>query len=151
MTPGIYDAMITGNGLGATMGGSAYAAIHCDCEGEPITAKVFLTEKAAGMARKSLALCGFDIDKQHLSDLRNNGLLAGRPVKLSIDEDPKYGIQANIFLGELTEKKVDDLTKALRSAKSDKPAKKEKSAAKVVDEAHGHDMPPLTEGDDIPF
>ena len=152
MTPGIYDAVITGNGIACTQGGSAFAAIHCDCEGEAVTAKIFLTEKAAGMARKSLSVCGFDIDKTHLSELSKPGLLAGNKVKLSFEEHAQYGLQANIFLGELTEKKVDALTKALRSAKGGDDKKKPgKSPKKVVEEATGgDDMPPL-EDDGIPF
>jgi len=55
--------------------------------GEVIGALIFLTPKAASMARAQLKSCGFDADTQSLADLANNDhLLDGNLIDVESDE-----------------------------------------------------------------
>lgn len=69
------------------LGDKLAIGIKCDAGGESVEALIFITEKAMGMARRALKLCGFDCDKHDLVllDLQP-GLLAGNKVPLLIDE-----------------------------------------------------------------
>jgi hypothetical protein len=57
---------------------------------ETITAYVYLTEKAMGMARKSLKAIGFDPDNESLQTLVDNPIkLIGREASLTIAEEQR--------------------------------------------------------------
>lgn len=89
-------------------------------DGDTTDVLIFLTEKSMGIARRSLRLCGFDPDKQSLSDLTDNPeLLKGRKVSI-LAEEWNGKIRANIMLNpEPTKKRVHALDSMLRAAKSD--------------------------------
>jgi len=56
-------------------------------EGDNLEVLVWLTSKSMGIARRALALCGFDCDKESLCDLADNRrLLAGKRVDILIEE-----------------------------------------------------------------
>lgn len=117
---GVYDAEIVSTGLGSTNKDSAYVSVLCRIEDDQISAKIWLTEKSMGMAKKALKLCGFDIEKQELSALRDDPfVLAGKSIKVEITEDPKYGMQANVLLSDLSDAKIKKLTQSLRKSKAD--------------------------------
>lgn len=116
---GDYKASIISHGLATTPGGSEYIAIRLGVEGEEIVAKIWLTEKSYGMARRQLKMCGFDIDAMDLSELHaNKELLAGNVVPIEVKDEGKYGLQANIATATPVSKdRMGAITARLRSAK----------------------------------
>jgi len=87
-------------------------------EGDETQCMIWLTEKAMGIARAQLRLCGFDIDKQNLSVLQDEPfLLAGKTVPI-ITEDFKGNLRSTIMLNSAPGKKrCHELTTMLRAAK----------------------------------
>ena len=129
--PGIYNATIINNGMAATPGGSEYVALRCafdelDENGDSVVmvAKVWLTEKSMGIARGQLRLCGFDCDTQDIEELNlNPDLLRNVRIKLDVQDKPKYGLQASVFMGQdIGRDRMARITSALRAAKkNDEP------------------------------
>jgi hypothetical protein len=116
-------------------------AVSIQCEtpsGEKCEALIFLTEKAMNMARRSLKVCGFDVDAHLLEEIDTNPtLLAGNLVPLMVDEW-NGKIQVKIDLDSRADKgALMSATSKLRAAK--------KRASDLGDEP-----PPLTD-DEIPF
>lgn len=86
--------------------------------GEAADARIYITEKSYGMARRALKMCGFDIDKQNLSELDiKPDLLAGNYVPLIVSE---YNGKTTVGIdldSRASAAKLDDLTKKLRAVK----------------------------------
>jgi len=116
-------------------------AVSISCEtpsGDKCDALIFLTEKAMNMARRSLKVCGFDIDTHDLEELdANPTLLAGNIVPLMVDEW-NGKMQVKIELDSRADKGV------LMSATAKLRAAKKKSADL------GDEPPPIGD-EEIPF
>ena len=133
---------------------------------------IWLSQKAMGMARKSLKAVGFDIDKRNLSELEGqDGMLAGNKCQIDVrsEEYPigsgKYNLKCafiNPIPEPLGKARFDKLTQALRDAKKDDepaakttPKKKETPAERVMtpDEKAEHErlLNAQAEKEDIPF
>jgi hypothetical protein len=69
------------------LGDSMAVALQVEAEnGEPHEVLIFVTEKAANMARRQLKIAGFDVDARDLEELdANPRLLAGRVVPLKFE------------------------------------------------------------------
>ena len=90
---------------------------------------IWLSQKAMGMARKSLKAVGFDIDKYDISDLEANGeALAGNKCSIDVrsEEYPagsgKYNLKVafiNPLYEPLSKERSAKLTDLLRKAKKD--------------------------------
>lgn len=92
--------------------------VRCDVNGETADATIYMTEKALGMSRRALKVCGFDIDKNDLSmlDIKPT-LLAGNPVPLMVDEwNGKTQIKIDID-GRAEKAALEAMTKQLRAVK----------------------------------
>ena len=125
------------------LGDKLVVALQCETEeGEQCFANVFITPKSAGMARRALKTCGFDIDAQPLSVLDENPtLLSGRKVPLLVDEW-NGRMTISIDLDARAEKAVlDKATAAMRAVKKDKESEPEPSGPGEPVEDYG----------DIPF
>lgn len=102
--------------------GKPCIVFHMAARNDRVSCTVWLTEKAANIAKKSLKLCGFDIDKHSVMELdENQTLLAGNKVEIEISINGNY-INGNIVLGSAkleksTATKFDEL---LRSGSDDK-------------------------------
>ena len=87
----------------------------CD---DTIDALIWLTEKGFGMARASLKVCGFDVDKESLSLLEDNPTyLAGKTVPIVVEE---YNgrMRASIVLNaKPTKTQIEKIEKGLREVK----------------------------------
>lgn len=129
MEIGLYEGVITDNDVRAR-NGKDYIHIGVEVDDgygkkESHIVKVWLTtDKAKQMARKSLKMCGFDIDNNDIELLQDDRkFLAGNSVPIEISENPPYGKQANIALGDdkpVEKPRLTSLTHSLRSLKSDK-------------------------------
>lgn len=118
LTPGLYDATIKSHSVGATQTGTPYVRLACEAAGEEVPVFIYLSQKAMGMARASLKKCGFDCDKQELSELRDKpGLLAGTKVAITFEDDEQYGARGQILLSSIDDKRLKELTGQLRSVK----------------------------------
>lgn len=123
--PGTYDGAVVRTSLGATRGGTSYAAIRVQPTDngtplEEIVATIWLTEKSMKMARAALKKCGFDPDTKSLRELQDHPhALANNPVQIEVEEDDRGQIRANIALGKMTDSKIEELTEAIRRAKKD--------------------------------
>lgn len=110
--------------------------IVASTEDGAVTPLVWLTEKAAGVARAQLRVCGFDVDKLDTWELQENpSLLAGNLIPVEIEEYNNK-IQARIPTSDAPGKKaVASMTAALRKAKRDgePPVSAQKSAASADD------------------
>lgn len=93
MIEGIHNAVVVEHRTVTSPGGTPYVLVTFQLnDNETIQARIFLTEKAAGIARKSLKAIGFDPDKQDLSALdENQHLLTGREAELDIREEEYRG------------------------------------------------------------
>lgn len=102
--------------------------------GESADARIYITEKSYGMARRALKMCGFDIETQSLAELDTRpNLLAGNYVPLIVEEyNGKTQVKIDLD-ARASAAKLDDLTKRLRAAK--------KAGADASPDDHG----------DIPF
>lgn len=139
--------------------------------GEQITGYIYLTEKAMGIARKSLKAMGFNPDDQELDVLvKNPALLAGNEAQIVVVEeegqDGEYRMKVafiNPLPGPADLNELKKLSKALRDVKGSTkkkpaPVAASKTAAIVKHftgpggtvEA-GQKLVKKTEGDDIPF
>lgn len=99
-------------------GDKTVIAIACDVGGERCEALIWLSEKAMGMARRALKLCGFDVDKHSLAILDSNPtMLAGNVVPLMVDEwNGKTTVKVDIDV-RAERSALDSLTQKMRSAK----------------------------------
>jgi len=119
--------------------------------GDVTNVLIFLTDKSAGIARRQLKLCGFNVDTQELEEMEDNGrLLEGVAVPLVVEE---YGgkIRAQIDTNTKPEKwAMQSAMAGLRAAKKrgfDEPGPETEEAPPVGDEH----APAPPAGDDIPF
>lgn len=142
--------------------------------GEQITGYIYLTEKAMGIARKSLKAMGFNPDDQELDVLvKNPALLAGNEAQIVVVEeegqDGEYRMKVafiNPLPGPADANELKKLSKALRDVKGSTKPKKAVTlpASKTLTaeiEKHftgpggtveaGQKLVKKTEGDDIPF
>ena len=108
-------------------------------DGEDGEVIIWLSEKAMGIARKSLKLCGFDPDTEDfgiLADVQEH--LKGRKIDI-IAEDYNGKIRAQIALGNtaLPKKDILSIQSALRAVKGSKePPVTPKPAALRSNEEH---------------
>mgnify|MGYP001610201559 CR=1 FL=1 len=93
-------------------------------EGEEVTAKIWITEKAAGMARRAFKQCGFDLATRSLQELVDDpGLLKGNSVLCDIFDDGVYGLKCEIVLSMPPAKEtLAGLDAMLKAAKKTKAA-----------------------------
>ena len=124
-------------------------------DGEVMTSAIWLTEKAAGIARQQFKRIGFDIDKHPLSRLAEY-LKAKRPTTMVTVES--YEVRDSLLYrgvievgsagGGLPKEALDTFTRFMRSAKKDneEPVAEAKSAPQRA-------APPKSDVnfDDIPF
>ena len=134
LTPGLYDATIKSHSVGATNSGTPYVKLACEANSEDVSVFIYLSEKAMGMARASLRKCGFDCDKQDLSDLRDKpGLLAGTVVQITFEDDETYGARGQILLSSISDRRLKELTGQLRAVK--------KKGSTTADDGEDGDLP----------
>lgn len=100
------------------IGDKLVISLTCDVGQEQCEAVIWVTDKAMGMARRALKVCGFDID-QHTLDLLDARptMLAGKEVPLLVEEyNGKQTVRIDI--DQRAEKALLDKTTAkLRAAK----------------------------------
>lgn len=128
MEIGQYEGIITDNDV-RQRNGKDYVHVGVEVDDgygktENHIVKVWLTtDKAVKMARKTLKVCGFDIDQQDLAILgEDRKFLAGISVPIEISDNPPYGKQANIAISEdkpVEKGKASSLTHRLRAAKAE--------------------------------
>lgn len=116
---GYFKAVVVSHKLAQTNSGALFVSMLFEHEGQNIPAKIFLTEKAMGMARRQLKRCGFDPDTTDVELLHTNqSLLAGNRVDIEVKDEGKYGLQASVMTSEpITKTAMKSATKALRAAK----------------------------------
>src|SRR6185436_6956658 len=84
---GRFDVEIQSHSLRTIGDKDAASIVFKTAGGEEGRALIFLTERSMGIARRSLKLCGLDLDKCSLADLQiNQTLLAGNHVWVLIEE-----------------------------------------------------------------
>ncbi len=109
---------------------------------EAIHGDIYLTDKAMGMARKSLKALGFDPDKQDLDALVSNpNLLTGNKATLDIQEehDQKGNPRLKVaFINPLPKPPEKDELKKLSQALRDV-----KKVEAVAVEEHDYENPPF--------
>ena len=136
-------ATIEKNGV-RDLGGTPAVSIFLQADnGERGEALIWLTPKSMGMARQSLKMCGFDVDKREISELDvDRKTLEGNRVAIYIDEyngKPQVRIDTSAAPAKSV---MAQITQALREAKkSDDPS----------GEIGYGDPPPVTDDDNIPF
>lgn len=128
MEIGLYEGIITDNDV-RIRNDKEYVHIGVEVDDgygktENHIVKVWLTtDKAIKMARKSLKVCGFNIDEQDLAILgEDRKFLAGNSIPIEISDNPPYGKQANIAISEdkpADKNKASSLTHRLRAAKAE--------------------------------
>lgn len=128
MEIGLYEGIITDNDV-RIRNDKEYVHISVEVDDgygktENHIVKVWLTtDKAIKMARKSLKVCGFNIDEQDLSILgEDRKFLAGNSIPIEISDNPPYGKQANIAISEdkpADKTRASSLTHRLRAAKAE--------------------------------
>lgn len=100
------------------LGDKLAISIKCDVQREFVEAVVFITDKAMGMARRALKVCGFDCDQHDLDLLdKKPTLLAGNQVPLLVElwnGKPQIKIDLDSRAEALL---LADATKKLRAAK----------------------------------
>ena len=124
-TPGEYPGRILETAT-AALGKNETPAVVITVElsdGSQVRPAIWMTERAAGMARQALKACGFDVDLRDLSDLdREPSPLVGNRVRVRVKEDDyKPGTtKAEIVFGgsKPDAAKLGDAMKLLRGAKS---------------------------------
>lgn len=138
---GRFTATIVENGVGSSNSGKMYISFLMQIDQDQIDCKIWLTPKAMQMARKSLSVCGFDIDKRNLQELIDKPkLLAGKVVPVSISDNEYNGnhsLQCNIELNSPAKDQLSQVQAALRAA-GKKQDKEETGESSITD-------------DDIPF
>lgn len=155
---GKYEAEIRANTV-QTFGDKEAVKLYCDVAGEQADVMIWISDKSYGIARRSLSLCGFDIDKDSLGELiRNPKLLAGRKVAVLVEE---YNgkTRAGIWLNpEPPAKRIAALDKALRAAKVEADGTRREPKPDTAPAAVASDGPGFpygdndgTEEDSIPF
>lgn len=123
MNPGMYRGTIKRNSIRVTKNGTEYVLIAADVEGFEFPISVWLTEKAAGMARSQLKACGFDIDKQDLLTLATDpAFLKDREIPVEVFEEEYNGkLQTKARIptsdGGTSPTRINELQAMLRAAK----------------------------------
>ncbi len=119
-----------------TLGDKAAVEIVADTEDGPAIPLIWLTEKAAGMARAQLRVCGFDVDARDMWELDDNHeLLSGNMIPVDIEEYNGKA-QARIPTSDTpTKKAISVVQTALRAAKKDneKPIETQRATATAED------------------
>jgi len=150
--PGLYEnAKIISHKFGTTRAkGTPYLEIEAELNtGHRVPIKVWMSEKAMGMARRALKLCGFDPDANSLEALENNPrLLANVRIPLiDVEVHETYGAQGSISFDQKVDQGVlRSITEGLRKAKKadvDEPDVSPRDAASSAGADVGDD--------DIPF
>lgn len=100
------------------LGDKIAMAITCKIGNEQGEAMIFLTEKAAGMARRAFKVCGFDVDIHDVAELDvNQTMLAGRKIPLVVDlYNGKTQIKVDLD-GRADRATLSSFTKKMREAK----------------------------------
>lgn len=155
---GKFEAEIRANTV-QTIGDKEAVKLYCDVGDVQTDVMIWISDKSYGIARRSLQLCGFDIDKTSLAELiRNPKLLAGRKVTV-LCEEYNGKVRAGIWLNpEPSAKRIAALDKALRAEKVEKDGTRrepKKEPAAVASDGPGfpYDGSPGSDGadEDIPF
>lgn len=83
--------------------------------------RIYITPKSAGIARGKLRKCGFDLDKQKLSEIEQNDvLLCGNEVDVVLVKNGQYmNIDIPTERPKLKKEEVDSAQAMLDSAKKD--------------------------------
>lgn len=90
---GPTKAKILKNYLEADTKGQLYVNLKLGFEGEEATlyTRIYITPKAAGIARAKFRKCGFDLDNGNLQDIEDNAdLLAGNEVDVMLVKNGQY-------------------------------------------------------------
>lgn len=142
-----------------------YVTFQVDSEtgSETIGGYVYFTEKAMGIARKSLKAMGFDPDADTLQTLIDNPLkLMGHECSLTIIEeegqDGEYRLKVAFIDPVSTPPKdgevkgIDGALRAVKGSKKPSKGKVDKATGEIVKHfAGGAAKAGETKGDDIPF
>lgn len=118
MEIGVHDVEIVNNSVVELAGKPAVKLIVAFSTGAEADVLIWLTEKAAGIARTQLKKCGFMVDDRDLIELSENpNLLSGNKVQIVVDEwNGKF--RAQIPLSTAPSKKdMARLSGVLRNAK----------------------------------
>ena len=164
MKMGRQTVKVVRNKIAAAGSGSEYVGLLCeDEEGEAIPVRIWLTRKATGMAKRSLALLGFDFMSRDLAEIHENPeLFKGRKLQVDISTEEWQGnpqTRVQIVLDDVDTKRIGKIQQRMRSAATQERKAAEKDgftrpddspAAGAVSEA---DEPPAegADDDDIPF
>lgn len=150
MEPGTYIAKVLEHDvLINEKSGNWYIAFLLEVDGEKMHHSIYLTPKAAGMARGQLKAVGFDSDKRSTAELSENKfLLAGAKCEVVV-EDQEYNGKVYTRIARIQTPKVklgkkdaSSLDKMLREAKKNRD-EEALTTAQVE--------PPDQPDDDIPF
>ena len=131
MDLGIQNGTIVSHSLAESQNGTPYVKLKVNIEDEVVDVAVYLSDKAAGMARRALRLCGFDIDTESVYTLQTNTRkLAGNKVEINVHEEEwkgKVKVKYDIAIVDpaLKESSVAGLDAMLRAAKADEESEEE--------------------------
>lgn len=137
---GIHKMKVVSHGLFESSGEkrTPYVGLVFEHEsGEKCNVQVYVSDAAAGMARKSLKKLDFDIDKQSIYSLNSNPkLLAGREADVECFEDDFGGKVRTKYQLVLSDKPLEatqasNLDAMLRAAKGDDEKEAKPKAARA--------------------
>lgn len=118
---GPTKAIVLKNYLEKDAKGQTFVNLKLGFDGEDATlyTRIYITAKAAGIARAKLRKVGFDLDTQQLSEIKqNDSLLTGNEVDVMLTKNGQY-MNADIPTArpQLAEDEVDAAQKMLDAAK----------------------------------
>ncbi|MFY9341200.1 MAG: hypothetical protein WAT39_01840 [Planctomycetota bacterium] len=116
-SPGPHKGIILSHRT-RTLGDKLAVSLTCEVGTEKVEAIVFVTEKAMGMARRALKLCGFNVDEHDMSEIDDvPDLLAGNEIPL-VAEFYNGKLQWKVDIDSRADKAtLADVTQKLRAAK----------------------------------
>ena len=127
MQEGQFDAVIVSNDIRAAGTGSEFVYLLLAVGEEQIAAQIWLTKKAANMARVQLRACGFDTATEALSILRENREhLRDKKVKIEVQEETykdQTTLKARILTATVSKKRIGELDTMLKA--KDEPGEEE--------------------------
>lgn len=118
---GPAKALVIKNYLEKDAKGQTYVNLKLGFDGEDATlyTRIYITAKAAGIARAKLRKVGFDLDTQKLSEIKaNDSLLTGNEVDVMLTKNGQY-MNADIptVKPQLSQEAVDEAQELLDNAK----------------------------------
>ena len=84
---------------------------------QTVVSNVYITERAAGMARRAFKLMGFDVETRSLQEILDNPfLLQNNKILVDIFQDGEFGLKCEIILAQ-PPSNIGALDGLMRSAK----------------------------------